>query len=122
MDFIKPVNSEERPQVAPATHQPQSIQPSMPKTSQDAELEEMLAQQRAKITQYQKSLELDAQMLDLQKEIVKESESRLENGVITASDYILELNRENLSRNRVDNDKVLLAKAVAAYMTLTGTL
>jgi len=49
MDFIRPVNSEEQAHVAQPAPQQQTIQPSSQKSVQDAELEEMLAQQRASI-------------------------------------------------------------------------
>ena len=49
MDFIKPVDSNEGARIAPPQPQ-QTIQPSVPpRTSQDEELEELLAQQRASI-------------------------------------------------------------------------
>jgi len=81
-----------------------------------------LARETARMDQYNGSIELDNMMLVLQKDIVREAASKLENGTMTASDYIIELNRENAARIRVASDSILLAQAVANYMTICGTL
>jgi outer membrane protein TolC len=88
----------------------------------DQNMKLLLAREKAQIDRYRKSIGLDEKMLYLQIEILEAAASRLENGVLTASEYIIELNRENLARIRVDTDRIQLSRAVAAHMMISGTL
>ncbi|MBN1132601.1 MAG: TolC family protein [Bacteroidales bacterium] len=81
-----------------------------------------LAEEEAKIERYSRSLELDRKIHALQKEIISEAASKLENGMITASEFILELNREKMARIRVETNRILLNYAIASYRTINGTL
>ena len=81
-----------------------------------------LHREASKIQQYEKTITIDKKMLELQKDITMEAASKMKNGTITMSDYLLELNKENMARIRVDTDRILLSRAKANYMTLKGTL
>lgn len=57
-----------------------------------------LRQQNNEIVKLQKLLEVDRQLIDLRANIKVTSKAQLENGVITANDYLRELNAEDQAR------------------------
>ena len=92
------------------------------RASFDKELESLLVQEEAKIEQYQLTLEMDQQVLDLQKKISEQAAVQLENGTMTATDYITELNKENLARITLATHQVMLMQSMASYLTIQGNL
>jgi len=92
------------------------------RASFDKELESLLVQEEAKIEQYQLTLEMDQQVLDLQKKISEQAAVQLENGTMTATDYITELNKENLARITLATHQVMLMQSIASYLTIQGNL
>ena len=88
----------------------------------DKELESMRVQEEAKIEQYMKSLKLEEEVLQLQKEISEQAALRLENGTITATDYITELNKESIARINLVMHEVNLMKSIANYLNIQGNL
>ncbi len=92
------------------------------RSSFDKELESLRVQEEAKIEQYRKSLKLEEEVLQLQKEISEHAALRLENGTITATDYITELNKESISRINLAMHQVNLMKSIANYLNIQGNL
>jgi len=92
------------------------------RASFDKELESLLVQEEAKIEQYQQTLEMDQQVLDLQKKISEQAAVQLDNGTMTATDYITELNKENLARITLATHQVMLMQSMASYLTIQGNL
>jgi len=92
------------------------------RASFDKELESLLVQEEAKIEQYQLTLEMDQQVLDLQKKISEQAAVQLDNGTMTATDYITELNKENLARITLATHQVMLMQSMASYLTIQGNL
>jgi outer membrane protein TolC len=90
------------------------------RTSFDRELESMLAEEEANMEQYRLTVEMDRQVLELQKKISEQAAVKLENGTMTATDYISELNKENLARIKLATHQVLLTQSMANYLTLQG--
>jgi outer membrane protein TolC len=88
----------------------------------DQELESMAVQEVARIEQYKKTMELDNRVLELQREISRQSFAMLSNGTITATDYITELNKENLAQISLDTHRVLLKQSIANFLTIQGNL
>jgi outer membrane protein TolC len=88
----------------------------------DQELERMAVQEVARIEQYKKTMELDNRVLELQREISRQSFAMLSNGTITATDYITELNKENLAQISLDTHRVLLKQSIANFLTIQGNL
>ncbi len=86
------------------------------------EVSSQLVQEEARIEQYGKSMELEKQVLDLQGKISKNAASRLSNGTITTTDYISELNKESLSRNKLATLHIRLTQSVTNYLTIQGNL
>ena len=88
----------------------------------DKELESQRVQEEAKIEQYMKSMRLEEEVLELQKEISEHAALRLENGTITATDYITELNKESIARINLAMHEVNLMKSIANYLNIQGNL
>jgi len=92
------------------------------KASFSKEVSSSLVQEEAKIEQYRKSMELEKQVLDLQGEISENAAARLTNGTITATDYVTELNKESLARNKLATQRIRLVQAITNYITFQGNL
>lgn len=92
------------------------------KASFTKEVSSQLVQEEAKIAQYGKAMELEKQVLDLQGKISENAASRLSNGTITATDYITELNKESLSRNKLATLHIRLTQSLTNYLTIQGNL
>jgi outer membrane protein TolC len=65
-------------------------------------------------------LQTDENLLGLRSKIAKQSASQLENGTITSSDYIVDLNGEMQAQINKKSHKIQLLQAIANYNTLTG--
>ena len=92
------------------------------RASFDKEIETLLVQEEAKIEQYRLTMELDQQVLELQNKISEQAAVRLDNGTMTASDYVTELNKESLARITLATHQVMLMQAIANYLTIQGNL
>jgi outer membrane protein TolC len=92
------------------------------RASFDKEIEALLVQEEAKIEQYKLTMEKDQQVLKLQKLIAEQAAVRLDNGTMTATDYVTELNKESSARITLATHQVMLQQAVANYLTIQGNL
>jgi len=88
----------------------------------DKEIQSLKVQEEAKIEQYMKSMELEEQVLELQKEISKHAATKLSNGTITATEYITELNKESLARIKLATQRILLRQSITNFLTIQGNL
>lgn len=79
-----------------------------------------LIQQQAAIRKYSQNIETDKQII-LLKNLVKESaKAQLDNGVITASDYLREVHAEDQARQTLTLHKIQLIQATIQYQTISG--
>ncbi|MGW8316829.1 MAG: TolC family protein, partial [Bacteroidales bacterium] len=85
------------------------------------EIESQLAQERSRMEQYRQSIQYEKDVLALQQEISGNAAARLESGTITMTDYITELNKENLARISLETHRIQLLQAMANYYTIQGT-
>jgi len=92
------------------------------KTTFTRELSSQLVQEEAKIEQHRKSMALEEQVLELQGEISENAAARLSNGTITATDYVMELNKESLARNKLATHRIRLTQSITNYLTIQGNL
>ncbi|MEA3462205.1 MAG: TolC family protein [Bacteroidota bacterium] len=92
------------------------------RASFDKELESLLVQEETKMEQYRRTMEMDKQVLELQQKISQQAAVQLDNGTMTATDYITELNKENLARITLATHQVLLMQSMANYLTIQGNL
>ncbi|MCK4880787.1 MAG: TolC family protein [Bacteroidales bacterium] len=92
------------------------------RASFDREIESLMVQEEARIEQYRKTMEMDQQVLELQKKISGQAAVRLDNGTMTATDYVTELNKESLARITLATHQVMLMQSMANYLTIQGNL
>ena len=72
--------------------------------------------------QYKLTMEMDQQVLDLQKLISEQAAVQLDNGTMTATDYVTELNKESLARITLASHQLMLMQSMANYLTIQGNL
>lgn len=92
------------------------------RASFDKEIESQLVQEEAKIEQYRLTMEMDQQVLELQKKISEQAAVQLDNGTMTATDYVTELNKESLARITLATHQIMLMQSMANYLTIQGNL
>lgn len=84
------------------------------------QLEANLSRSEEQMSLLQKQIKLDEQLLELREEVVSEKQSQLDQGVITSTEYITELNAENRARLNLEIHKVQLIQANYDYLTKRG--
>jgi len=92
------------------------------RTSFDREIESLMVQEEARIEQYRKTMEVDEQVLELQKKISEQAAVKLDHGTMTATDFVTELNKESIARNTLATHQVMLMQSIANYLTIQGNL
>jgi outer membrane protein TolC len=80
----------------------------------------LLVQQNEHINKLETILQTDRQMVDLRKEITKSSASKLENEILTTSDYIRELQAETVSKLNHELHMIQLNEAKEKYNLILG--
>jgi outer membrane protein TolC len=73
-----------------------------------------------RINQLKEILESDRELIGLQERITKSSASKLENGTITTSDYLKDLNAEMAARINFETHQVQLEAAKINYQNIRG--
>ncbi len=86
----------------------------------DMNLQTELARAEAEINKYQALIGRDQAILKTKTSIRDASASQLENGVITSSDYLTELDAENAALLNLSIHQIQLAMAEVNYQTLLG--
>jgi len=74
------------------------------------------------ISKYEQLIIADLQIISLRESITKSASSQLDNGVITSTDYLQELNAEMQARLNLAMHQVLLKQARLNYLAATGNL
>jgi outer membrane protein TolC len=80
----------------------------------------LLTQQEEQITKLETILKTDREMIDLRAEITKSASSKLENQILTASDYIRELQAETVAKLNHELHKIQLSEAREKYNLIKG--
>jgi outer membrane protein TolC len=80
----------------------------------------MLKQQSAEIDKLQQLISSDAEIIDLRLKVKEAARAQLENGVITANDYLREVNAEDLARQLLITHQVQLLQAQINYQNISG--
>lgn len=83
-------------------------------------LQTSLAQQQAEIDKYENIISKDAQIVQARQEIIRAAASQLENGVITSTEYLTELNAQNTAQLNLVLHQVQQSMAKAQYNILSG--
>ncbi len=79
-----------------------------------------LKQQQAEIDKLQQLLQTDTAIIALRKTVTDAAKAQLENGVITANDYLKEINAEDQARQSQITHRVQLLQAQINYQTISG--
>ncbi len=80
----------------------------------------VLVQIESNIEALNQQITLDKELLELRKEIVEEKKSQLNQGVITSTEYVTELNAQNRTQLNLEIHKVQLIQAKYEYLTQKG--
>ncbi len=83
-------------------------------------LQASLTQKETEIAKYQTIISKDEEIVGKRKEIMRSAASQLENGVITSTEYLTELNAENAAELNLALHKVQQAIAKTQYSILAG--
>jgi outer membrane protein TolC len=74
----------------------------------------------AAVQKLEEALKRDDQIVKLRGNVTKSAASRLENGVITSTDYLTELNAETMANINLEVHKIQLVQAKANYLVTKG--
>ena len=80
----------------------------------------LLVQQRSEIKKYEQLISTDNQIIDLRKSVKEAALAQLDNGVITSSDYLREVNAEDQSRLTLITHRLQLLQEKLNYQNITG--
>ena len=78
-------------------------------------------QDQGKITSLENLIQKDEQIIELQKEIITQASSQLENGVITATEYLTKVNDQTQAQLNLEIHKIQLVQAKANILTRAGS-
>ncbi|MEL7832461.1 TolC family protein [Fodinibius sp. Rm-B-1B1-1] len=84
------------------------------------QLEASIGRMDEQISSLRENIERDKEIIGLRNKIVKESASQLDNGVITATEYVTELTQANKARLSLFINRVQLAEVQVKYLTTLG--
>ena len=79
-----------------------------------------LKQQQAELTKWQALINTDQAIIDLREKVKIAANAQLENGVITANDYLREVNAEDQARLQLIAHKLQLLQAQINYQNISG--
>jgi len=82
--------------------------------------ETQLKQQSAEIDKLEQLIQSDAAIIDLRLKVKEAAKAQLENGVITANDYLREVNAEDQARQLLITHQIQLLQAKINYQNIIG--
>lgn len=81
-----------------------------------------LSRIQAEINNHERAMEQDKEIISLREKILKDARSKLENGVITSTDYINDLNQLRKARLTYQKHNIEWLKAKMNYLFTSGNL
>ncbi len=90
------------------------------KSNMTDNLQRLLDAKNAEIISLESLLKTDTELIELRKRITSAAESKYENGTITATEYLNELNSEKQALINFEMHKINLAMARVEYMNISG--
>jgi outer membrane protein TolC len=90
------------------------------KTDMTDNLRRQLESKMSEITSLRELVNTDSELIALRKRITSSSESQFENGTITATEYLNELNSEKSAVINSEIHKINLALAGIEYLNISG--
>jgi outer membrane protein TolC len=88
----------------------------------DKNLAMKLEELEANIRKYEEAVQRDAEILQLREQITRAAVSKLENGIITSTEYVTELDAEMQARIQLDLHRIQLVQARVDYLTSKGII
>lgn len=88
----------------------------------DQNLKIDLENKTAEINKYVDMIIRDQDIIELRTKIVKASSSQLDNGVITSTEYLVELNAETQAKLNLEAHRIMLIKAKQDYLISLGKM
>ena len=79
-----------------------------------------LKQQQAEVEKFQLLVASDDEIINLRKSVTDAAKAQLENGVITANDFLKEINAEDQARQLLISHQIQLLQAQINYQTISG--
>lgn len=79
-----------------------------------------LKQQLAEVEKFQQLISSDNEIINLRKSVTDAAKAQLENGVITANDFLKEINAEDQARQLLITHQIQLLQAQINYQTISG--
>ncbi|MCK4745529.1 MAG: TolC family protein, partial [Bacteroidales bacterium] len=107
------------------TRQDLTVQQELIQTRKEAfnkNLSIQMEEQMAEIIKYREAVQRDEEILNLRGEITRAAVSKLENGVITSTVYITQLNAETEARILLEMHRIQLKQARIRYLTTKGII
>lgn len=80
-----------------------------------------LEQQKGNLHKYEDLIEKDKEIITLSENIVKTYSAQLDNGIITSTEYITELNNQLQSKINLENHRLQLIKVKVDYLITNGS-
>ncbi|MCK9617213.1 MAG: TolC family protein [Lentimicrobiaceae bacterium] len=77
-------------------------------------------QQKHNVSKYVELIEKDKEIIALRSSIVQTCSSQLDNGVITSTEYVTELNNMLQAKLNMESHKIQLEKSIADYLITNG--
>ncbi len=74
------------------------------------------------VNKYQKLIETDKEIVSLQKNVVKTANSQMGNGTITATSYLIEVNKKTKAELSLEAHKLQLVYSKLLYLTALGKI
>jgi outer membrane protein TolC len=90
------------------------------KTDLTDNLSRLLEAKNAEISGYKTLIETDSEQIALRKKISSSAESQYENGIITATEFLNEMNSERQALINYEIHRINLAMAQVEYMNISG--
>ena len=88
----------------------------------DKNLRVELQSKIAEVRKYEEMIKRDNEIIELRKKIVKAYSSQLDNGVITSTEYLTQVNEEAKAALNLTTHKIQLIKAKLDYLATLGNL
>ena len=79
-----------------------------------------LKRQQSEVDKLQKLVATDKEIIDLRSKVKDAAKAQLENGVISANDYLREVNAEDVARQSLITHQIQLLQAQINYQTISG--
>ena len=79
-----------------------------------------LVRQQAEIEKLKQLIVSDSAIIALRRTVTDASKAQLESGVITATDYLIDVNAEDQARQELITHEVQLIQAQINYLTISG--